>query len=111
MNRPGPITAAGWISIPVSDRASVAIRRGSSGTPAFSSRLATRWASSACTPGHASRISAVPTSAAAGSRALRGRHVAANLGCRAGDQASSVHPIKRSDRAQRASGANQGSDT
>ena len=45
-----------------------AIRRGSSGTPASCSAWATRWASSACTPGQASRISSDPTPRAAGSR-------------------------------------------
>ena len=39
-----------------------------SGTPASCSACATRWASSACTPGQVARISARPTPRAAGSR-------------------------------------------
>ena len=63
-----PIFAAGWISIPVSARVAVASTRGATGTRASCRRWATRWLSSACTPGQAARISAGPTSRAAGSR-------------------------------------------
>ena len=41
-NRPLPIRAAGWISIPVTARVSIETRRGSSGTPAPASPWATR---------------------------------------------------------------------
>src|SRR4051794_14457148 len=68
MNRPMPICAAGWISIPVAARTTVAIARGASGIPAPCSACAMRWASSACTPGHVARISTGPTPRAAGSR-------------------------------------------
>ena len=69
----------GWISIPVIDRAIAAITRGSSGTPAPYSACATRWASSAWTPGQVARISSEPTPRAAGSRLLRRGDVAADL--------------------------------
>src|SRR3954452_12374739 len=68
MNSPMPIRAAGWISMPVVARTTVAIARGASGMPAPCSAWAMRWASSACTPGHVARISAGPTPRAAGSR-------------------------------------------
>src|SRR3954463_10608666 len=68
MNRPSPTSAAGWISMPVTVRAVAAIARGAIGTPASSSAWATRWASSACTPGHSARISSEETPRAAGSR-------------------------------------------
>ena len=68
MNRPSPICAAGWISIPVSARETYAIARGAAGTPAASSACATRCASSACRPGQPVRISSVETPVAAGSR-------------------------------------------
>src|ERR1700761_8900740 len=68
MKKPLPIRAAGWISMPVTDRATVAISRGTIGTPAPYRAWATRWASSAWTPGQAARISSEPTSRAAGSR-------------------------------------------
>ncbi len=57
MKNPSPICAAGWISIPVIDRASAAIASGRNGTPRRYSAWATRWASSACTPGQVARIS------------------------------------------------------
>src|SRR5947208_9654897 len=68
MNRPRPMRAAGWISTPVVARTAVASVRGTTGTPARCSACASRWASSACTPGHVARISAGPTPRAAGSR-------------------------------------------
>src|SRR3954454_10182497 len=68
MNSPAPIVAAGWISTPVAARITVAMVRGTIGTPAPWSAWASRWASSACTPGHDARISAGPTPRAAGSR-------------------------------------------
>src|SRR3954452_17023076 len=68
MNSPSPTSAAGWISMPVTVRAVAAIARGASGTPASSSAWATRWASSAWTPGQRARISSEETPRAAGSR-------------------------------------------
>ena len=68
MNSPSPTSAHGWISIPVSVRAAAAIVRGATGTPASLSACATRWASSACTPGQVARISSPVTPRAAGSR-------------------------------------------
>src|SRR4051794_26551610 len=68
MNSPAPIVAAGWISIPVAARVTVAMVRGTTGTPAPCSAWASRCASSACTPGHEARISTGPTPRAAGSR-------------------------------------------
>src|SRR3954452_10798303 len=68
MNSPGPIRAAGWISMPVAARITVETVRGTTGTPASCSTCASRWASSACTPGHVARISVRPTPRAAGSR-------------------------------------------
>jgi hypothetical protein len=47
--------------------------RGTTGRPTSSSAWATRWLSSACTPGHVARISAVVTPRAAGSRSRTAR--------------------------------------
>ena len=71
MNSPSPTSAHGWISIPVIVRAAAAIVRGATGTPASLSACATRWASSACTPGQLARISS-PGHAAGGGVALVG---------------------------------------
>ena len=68
MNSPSAILAAGWISIPVSEREKYATTRGAIGTPAASSAWATRCESSACTPGHAASTSVAETFLAAGSR-------------------------------------------
>src|SRR4051794_4810859 len=73
MNSPAPIVADGWISTPVTERTTAAIVRGTTGTPASCSAWATRWASSAWTPGHAARISPGPTPRAAGSRSRAAR--------------------------------------
>ncbi len=68
MKKPSPIFAAGWISMPVTARLTAAMTRGRNGTPRLCSACATRWASSAWTPGQVARISSVPTPRAAGSR-------------------------------------------
>src|SRR4029453_16631970 len=73
MNSPSAIVAAGWISIPVSDRETYASTRGTTGTLASSSAWATRWESSACTPGQAASTSAAETPLAAGSRSYAAR--------------------------------------
>ena len=65
---------AGWISIPVSVRAASAIARGATGTPASLSACATRWASSACTPGQVGEDLEPPTRRGRRGRA-RGRRV------------------------------------
>src|SRR3954452_13946425 len=69
MNRPSPISAAGWISMPVTARLAHASVPGTSGTPARATTGATRWRGSACTPGHSASTSVEPTPRAEGSRA------------------------------------------
>ena len=54
--------------MPVTARVPDASARGTNGSPASCSACATRWESSACTPGQEARISAGPTPRAAGSR-------------------------------------------
>src|SRR5690349_20381388 len=68
MKNSSPISAAGWISTPVTARLAYEIAIGAPGTPASCSACATRWARIACTPAQLMRISAVPTPRAAGSR-------------------------------------------
>src|SRR4051812_23344870 len=68
MKSPLPISAAGWISTPVTARLTAASAPGSTGTPAPRSACATRCARSACTPGHSTRTSSEETPRAAGSR-------------------------------------------
>src|SRR4051794_18387457 len=68
-----PISAAGWISMPVTARETVAIARGAIGTPLSWSAWASRWLSRACTPGQVPRISSVPAPRAAGSRSRTAR--------------------------------------
>ena len=60
--------AAGWISIPVTERVTAASARGTIGRPASCSAWETLCESSAWTPGQLASTSTDPTPRAAGSR-------------------------------------------
>ena len=91
MNRPSPICAAGWISIPVTARVDGASARGTNGTPASCSAWATRWASSACTPGQLGEDLDRRDAARRGVALVCGGDVAAELAGDAPQRAEAEH--------------------